>query len=122
MVIPRTNVIDVSKTSNCVSGVGEKALFSQFKAALSQNPAVAKLSDLQKQQYTELLAVITNMTFSAYGEGLKRGDRSLTERARQGVRQNLERLFGAAAGMITINDEGHYFKKVERVARPRDEG
>lgn len=111
VVIPYTNTIDVSKTPHYVSGFGEKALFNQFKAALSQNPAVARLSDLQKQQYTELLAVMTNINFSAYGEGLKRKDRRVIERARQTAKQNLERLFGAPADAIIINDSGLSFNR-----------
>lgn len=111
VVIPHTNTIDVSKTPHYVSGFGEKALFNQFKAVLSRNPAVSKLSDLQKQQYTELLAVVTNLTFSAYSEGLKRADRSLTERTRREAGEHLERLFGVPADKITINDEGLSFKK-----------
>lgn len=111
VVIPHTNTIDVSKTPHYISSFGEKALFNQFKAALSQNPAVAKLSDLQKQQYTELLAVMTNINFSAYGEGLKRKDARVIERARQTAKQNLERLFGTPADAIVIDDSGLSFRR-----------
>jgi hypothetical protein len=110
-IIPHTNTIDVSRTPNYISSFGEKALFNQLKAVLSRNPAVSKLSDLQKQQYTELLAVVTNITFSAYTEGLKRTDRSLAERARREAGEHLERLFGVPAERITINDAGLSFKK-----------
>jgi hypothetical protein len=111
IVIPYTNTIDVSKTPNYISSFGEKALFNQFKAVLTQNPSVTKLSDLQKQQYTELLAVITNINFTAYSEGLKRKDRQIIERARAAAKQNLERLFGVAADKIVIGDAGLSFKK-----------
>jgi hypothetical protein len=111
VVIPYTNTIDVSKTPNYISSFGEKALFNQFKAVLTQNPSVTKLSDLQKQQYTELLAVITNINFTAYGEGLKRKDRKIIEQTRAAAKQNLERLFGVAADKIVINDAGLSFKK-----------
>lgn len=111
VVIPYTNTIDVSKTPNYISSFGEKALFNQFKAVLTQNPAVTKLSDLQKQQYTELLAVITNINFTAYGEGLKRKDRKIIGQTRAAAKQNLERLFGVSADKIVINDSGLSFKK-----------
>lgn len=111
VVIPYTNTIDVSKTPNYISSFGEKALFNQFKAVLTQNPAVTKLSDLQKQQYTELLAVVTNINFTAYGEGLKRKDRKIIEQTRAAAKQNLERLFGVSADKIVINDAGLSFKK-----------
>jgi hypothetical protein len=111
VVIPYTNTIDVSKTPNYISSFGEKALFNQFKAVLTQNPAVTKLSDLQKQQYTELLAVVTNINFTAYSEGLKRKDRKIIEQARAAAKQNLERLFGVAADKIAITDAGLSFKK-----------
>ena len=111
VVIPYTNTIDVSKTPNYISSFGEKALFNQFKAVLTQNPSVTKLSDLQKQQYTELLAVITNINFTAYSEGLKRKDRKIIEQARAAAKQNLERLFGVSADKIVIGDAGLSFKK-----------
>jgi hypothetical protein len=111
VVIPYTNTIDVSKTPNYISSFGEKALFNQFKAVLSQNPSVTKLSDLQKQQYTELLAVVTNINFTAYGEGLKRKDRKIIEQTRAAAKQNLERLFGVSADKIIVNDAGLSFKK-----------
>jgi hypothetical protein len=111
VVIPYTNTIDVSKTPNYVSSFGEKALFNQFKAVLSQNPAVTKLSDLRKQQYTEMLAVVTNLNFTAYGEGLKRKDRKIINQARAAAKQNLEQLFGVSADKIVINDAGLSFKK-----------
>lgn len=111
VVIPYTNTIDVSKTPNYVSSFGEKALFNQFKAVLSQNPAVTKLSDLQKQQYTELLAVVTNINFTAYSEGLKRKDRKIIEQTRAVAKRNLEQLFGVPADKIVITDAGLSFKK-----------
>jgi hypothetical protein len=111
VVIPWTNTIDVSKTPNYVSSFGERALFNQFKDALSPNPAVTRLSDLQKQQYTEMLAVITNVNFVAYSEGVKRGDRRVIEQTRQTAKQNLEKLFGVPADKIIINDQGMSFKK-----------
>lgn len=111
IVIPYTNTIDVSKTPNYISSFGEKALFNQFKAVLTQNPSVTKLSDLQKQQYTELLAVVTNINFTAYSEGLKRKDRKIIEQARAAAKQNLERLFGVSADKIVINDAGLSFRK-----------
>ncbi|MDQ3799704.1 MAG: hypothetical protein M3384_09650 [Acidobacteriota bacterium] len=111
VVIPYTNTIDVSKTPNYISSFGEKALFNQFKIVLTQNPAVTKLSDLQKQQYTELLAVVTNINFTAYSEGLKRKDRKIIEQARAAAKQNLERLFGVSADEIAITDAGLSLKK-----------
>jgi hypothetical protein len=111
VVIPYTNTIDVSKTPNYVSSFGEKALFNQFKTVLSQNPSVTKLSDLQKQQYTEMLAVITNLNFTTYGEGLKRKDRKIIDQSRAAAKQNLEKLFGVPADQIVINDAGLSFRK-----------
>lgn len=110
VVIPWTNTIDVSKTPNYISSFGEKALFNQFKDVLSPNPAVAKLTDLQKQQYTELLAVITNINFVAYSEGVKRRDRRIIDQTRQTAKQNLEKLFGIPADKIIINDKGLSFR------------
>lgn len=110
-VIPWTNTIDVSKTPNYVSSFGEKALFEQFKRLLSSNPAIAKLSDARKQQYTELLAVITNLNFVAYSDGLKRKDVEVVGQARLVSKQHLERLFGVPADKIVIGDEGISFRK-----------
>ena len=111
VVIPHTNVIDVGKTPNYINSLGEKALFNQFRAVLTQNPAVTKLSDLQKQQYAELLAVVTNINFTAYGEGLKRKDRKIIGQARAAAKQNLERLFGVSADKIIVGDAGLSFRK-----------
>lgn len=110
VVIPWTNTIDVSKTPHYISSFGEKALFHQFKDVLSPNPAVAKLSDLQKQQYTEMLAVVTNINFVAYSEGVKRKDRRIIDQSRQTAKQNLEQLFGISADKIIINDKGLSFR------------
>lgn len=84
----------------------QKVVFRQFQELLGSSPQVKKLTDKEKQQFAEMLAIMTNMPFQLYSEGLKTKDRKLIEKAREIAKANLETLFDTPAENIVINNQG----------------
>jgi hypothetical protein len=84
----------------------ERAIYNQFKALLSDNPAIRKMTDSEKQQVTELLAIMFGLGYGAYMKGVNSEDEKAIEQARQMARMHLERLTGAPVERIKIDNDG----------------
>lgn len=84
----------------------ETAVYKQFKQMLSANPEIKKMTARQKQELTEMLAIITRVNFTAYDKGLSDGDPDLIKQARESSKQVLEKLFGVTIDKISISTEG----------------
>ena len=97
---------DLTKAPNFIYYSREKAIYGQFRQMLGGNPEIKKLSDKQKQQYTEMLAIMTKMSLLMYESGRKNSDEKLMEKARLMAKSNLESLFQTDADNIIISDEG----------------
>ncbi|MBK8057055.1 MAG: hypothetical protein IPK33_03960 [Gemmatimonadetes bacterium] len=89
-----------------VSMSQERAVFNQIRGMLAANPSIARLSDREKQEATELLAIMMGVNYSTYMRGVETGDDRLLQEARQGARQNLERLLGLPVDRIKIGSKG----------------
>ncbi|HYP07070.1 MAG TPA: DUF6683 family protein [Bryobacteraceae bacterium] len=87
----------------------EQALYAQFKSALAQNPSVRSMTDRQKQELTELVAILFGMNFTMYMNGVNKEDESLAAQARQTAATYLEKITGAPVARIRIDAEGLRF-------------
>lgn len=84
----------------------ERAVFGQMTTLLSANPAVAKLGDREKQELTELLAIMLGVNYAMYMRGIETGDEKLLAQARETARQNIERVLGLPMARVKIDDSG----------------
>lgn len=92
-----------------VSMPQERIIYNQFKATLSANPEIQKMTDAQKQEAAELLATLFGVNFAAYMKGINDRDAKLTEEARKMAGQGLEKLLGVSADKIKITNNGVEF-------------
>lgn len=84
----------------------ETTVYNQFKSLLSENPDIKNMTDAQKQEATELLAIITGFNFMSYAKGINDGDEELLEKARQMAKEGLEKLFNSPVDTIKISYKG----------------
>jgi len=87
----------------------ERAIFNQFREVLAANPEIRKMSDAQKQEAAELLAIMFGINFAVYMQGVNEGDEKLTAEARALAKVGLEKLLGAPVGRIKITNGGLEF-------------
>lgn len=85
----------------------ERVIYDQFRRALSENAEVKKMTDTQKQEAAELLAVMTGMAYFQFSQGSRNKSEDQMEKGRQTARANLERL--ASADRIRITNNGLEF-------------
>lgn len=84
----------------------ERAVYAQIQATLAQNPQVQRMSDREKQELTELLAIMLGVNYTAYTKGVNGEDDALINQARESARQMLEKLVGAPIARIRIDANG----------------
>jgi hypothetical protein len=84
----------------------ERAVYGQMRELLAANPAIVRMSDREKQELTELLAIMMGVNYTAYMRGVNAEDERLTEQARQVAREHLERLIGVPIARLQIDAGG----------------
>jgi hypothetical protein len=84
----------------------ERAVYDQFRDLLAANGQVRSLSDRQKQEITELLAIMLGVNLAMYMQGVNAENEPAMEQARQSARANLEKLIGAPIDAIKIGNGG----------------
>lgn len=94
------------KRQEQVSPLQERAIYEQFRAQLGSAAAVRKMTDAQKQEAAETLAISLGVNWSSYLAGLERGDDALAQQARDAARVGLEKLFGRPIDRISIDERG----------------
>lgn len=87
----------------------ERAVYQQCKSALGANPAVTAMTDRQKQELTEVLAITFGLNLNAYLDAVNREDDPAIERARQQAKAHLEKLTGRPANTLKIGATGLQF-------------
>jgi hypothetical protein len=87
----------------------ERAIYEQFRASLGANPEIRKLTDAQKQEAAEQLAIMFGVNYSAYLRAVNAEDDAAAEQARRMARQGLEKLLGASFERIKVTDAGVTF-------------
>ncbi len=89
-----------------VSMTQERTIYDQFKATLSENPEIQKMTDAQKQEAAELLATLFGVNFAAYMKGINDGDDRLINEARKMAGDGLGKLLGVSADKVKITNNG----------------
>jgi len=89
-----------------VSVFQERAIYNQFKQILSDSPEVRKMTDAQKQEAAELMAVMVGVNFATYMKGINGEDEATAEQARRMAREGLEKLLGVPAARVKITHRG----------------
>ena len=84
----------------------ERAVYEQFRKLLAENAEVRGMTDRQKQELTEILAITFGVSFTAYMKGVNDEDERLMEQARQAAKSFLEKLVGAPVDRIKIGNDG----------------
>lgn len=84
----------------------EREIYNQFREVLAANAEIQKMTDAQKQEATELLAIMFGVNFTGYMKGIKDGDDKLVEQSRQLAKEGLEKLLGVSISQIKITDSG----------------
>lgn len=101
----RLTLVNEKKTLQ-VSLFQERTVYRQLKERLAANSAVRGMSDQQKQEMTELLAIAFGVNFKAYLDGVNREDEGAIAAARQQARANLEKFTGVPVERIKIGVNG----------------
>lgn len=84
----------------------ERAVYNQLKTLLSENAAIQKMTNQEKQELTELLAIMFGLDLRAYLKGVHDEDEKATEQARQTAKMYLERITGVPVERIKISNDG----------------
>ena len=84
----------------------ERAIYDQFREVLAANAGIQKMTDAQKQEASELLAIMFGVNYAGYMKGVNDGDEKLTEQARQLAKEGLEKLLGVPIMQIKITNNG----------------
>ncbi|HKP73680.1 MAG TPA: DUF6683 family protein [Pyrinomonadaceae bacterium] len=85
------------------------ALRTEIKAALGEDEGFARLSDREKQQIYETMAVLAEYVALNMSVADERGNKQLADATRDMAKDNLEKLLGASAANIRITDRGLEF-------------
>ena len=84
----------------------ERTIYNQFREVLAANVDIQKMTDAQKQEASELLAIMFGVNFAGYMKGVNDGDEQLTRQARQLAKEGLEKLLGVPVEQIKITNNG----------------
>ncbi len=104
-------IFDTSKVPDFIDMNKERTLYQQFRQMFLNNPEFSKLSDKEKQQLTETLAIMTNLVWELYGQGFDADDERIIEQAQAMAKENLENIFGTSVDNIVVNNNGISFNK-----------
>jgi hypothetical protein len=94
------------KQSQQVTLTQERAIYQQFKGLLAKKPEIQKMTDRQKQELAELLAITLGVTLAQYMNEIESNNDKVAEDARQLAKQNLERLLSVPVQRIKISAYG----------------
>ena len=82
------------------------AIVDQFRTQLGASTEIRSMTDAQKQEATELLAVMFGVNYEAYMQGIDAEDTAQLQRGRDMAKQGLERLLGIPIAQIRITNTG----------------
>lgn len=100
------NVLHGGNTVTPAQGI---ALRAEIKDALGDDESFRRLSDREKQQIYETMAVLAEFVALNMSVADERGNKQLAEATRSMAKDNLEKLLGASAASIRITDNGLEF-------------
>ncbi len=88
----------------------DRAMYYQFKEMLSAKPEFKKMTDKQKQQMTETLAIMSGITNAGYLKAIEEEDEQLLKDAHKVAKESLEQLLGVPIDKIKFNLSGMHLK------------
>jgi hypothetical protein len=94
------------KRQQQVSPLAERKVYQQFRDQLAARADVRTMTDAQKQEAAETLAIAYGVNFDGYLAGLQRRDDGLAQQARMQARTGLEKLTGQPIDRIRIDERG----------------
>lgn len=89
-----------------VSASQERAIYEQFRRELGASAEVQRMSDAEKQEAAEMLAISFGVTFDAYMRAINTGDDALRDEARRAARIGLEKMLGRPVEKIRVGYNG----------------
>jgi len=84
----------------------EQAIYRQFRERLGASPEIQRMSDAEKQEAAEMLAISYGISYEAYMRAIDTGDDALREEARRVARTGLEKMLGRPVERIRIGYGG----------------
>ncbi len=94
------------KRQEQVSLAQERAIYEQLRERLGASTEVLRMSDREKQEATEMLAVTFGVTFDSYMRAVTTDDQAMLREARDAARLGLEKLLGRPIAQIRISTAG----------------
>lgn len=89
----------------------QKIIHKQVKDTLTTNPAIVKLTDRQKQEFTEMLVIMTVKNYYTYEIAGKNKNAEGFAEAQDEARQSLEKMLGnMSADKLKITERGLEFR------------
>lgn len=85
------------------------ALRNEIVAALKEDQQFQALSNREKQEMYETMAVMAEFALVGYESGKQKGDEQAVRQFQQLARENLERLLGTSADKLHFTDNGLEF-------------
>ena len=94
---------------NALTANQGSALRAQIKAALEQDETFQRMSNREKQQMYEMMAVMAEFVAVSSDVAAQKGNKQLADMARDMAKDNLEKLLGTSVNNIRITDHGLEF-------------
>lgn len=94
------------KRAEQVTPQQERAIYEQFRAQLGASAEVQRMTDAEKQEAAEMLAITFGVTYAAYLRGVDSGDAALIDEARRAAQTGLEKMLGRPMEKIRVSARG----------------
>lgn len=94
------------KRAEQVTPQQERAIYEQFRAQLGASAEVQRMTDAEKQDAAEMLAITFGVTYAAYLRGVEAGDAALVDEARRAAQTGLEKMLGRPMEKIRVSARG----------------
>lgn len=91
---------------NGVTMAQERAVYNQFKQMLATNADVKKMTDRQKQEGVECLAILFGVNYTAYANRNSAKGQEMYQKARVMAKEGLEKLLGTSISQVKITNKG----------------
>ena len=95
-----------AKQSMKITPEHDRAMYDQFKELLSAKTEFKKMTDKQKQELTETLAIMHGIAYTAYNKSIEDEDEELHQQARDLAKNNIEEVLGIPINKIKFTLSG----------------
>jgi hypothetical protein len=94
------------KRAEQVTPQQERAIYEQFREQLGGSAEVQRMTDAEKQEAAEMLAITFGVTYAAYLRGVEAGDMAMVDEARRAAQTGLEKMLGRPMERIRVSARG----------------